>query len=126
MGENVPSIVNQKENAETTPRVEHIIFGSNDILIRTVFPRQNSIAICFILVSSPTSEKGTQNAEELIVSADEPSKPAMRDVLELLNKPLIFRGLDEAQEWFNQAKHIYSLSERKKIASFLGITDTDI
>ena len=124
MEKKLPNIINSKENVEATPKVEHLIFGgNNNILIRTVFPRENDWAVCYILVHSPTSEGGMENLNEAIASADESSGRIMRETSELLNKPFIFKGLDEAQEWFNQSKHVYSRSEREKIAAFLGVVD---
>ena len=126
MNEQIPSAPNKNEASEKVPKVEHLFFSNNkDVLIKTSFPREGAQAICYILIQEPTSEKGFKNFNEYLATADESSKPIMKEVFDVMNGPLVFKGFDEVQEWFDMDKHTREPLDRKRIADFLGVTDQD-
>lgn len=126
MSEQIPTIPNNKETVEKAPNVEHLFFSNNrDVLIKTSFPRGGAHAICYILIQEPISEKGVKNFNEGLAAASESSKPVMREVFDMMNGPLVFKGFNEVQKWFDMDKHTREPSDRKRIADFLGVTDQD-
>lgn len=123
-GKMIPSVAEKVVNLEKSPKVEHLFFSNNrSILIKTSFPTDDAVALCYILIDEPTSRARIKTVTSGIEKLDEKAKTAAMSTLELMNKPLIFKGIEEVQQWFDMAKYNFDQRERAKIADFLGIRD---
>ncbi len=114
------------ENLEKEPRVEHLFFsGNQSVLIKTSFPLDGATASVFILINEPISKNGTELVNEHLKTLDENSESfaTIKSVQDMLNKPLVFRGIEQAQEWFEAIKYNFSQNDRSTIARFLSVED---
>ncbi len=120
---------NKIESVEKEPKVEHLVFGQNYVLIKTSFPWRDSIAYSCILIFPP-SEK---TYEEVLKDSaayypegmSEAEEKALRRGWESGNKPHVFNSTEGAQAWFDYHS-FQNREERTRVANFLGIEDKGI
>ena len=119
---------NSIEKERREPKVEHLLFnGNKDVLIKTSFPWRDSTASTYILIQAPNSrtydEVHRDAVEYYPEGMSDEDERILKKVFDEGNSPWVFKGLEQAQKWFNESGYNYDKVERKRIADFLGIED---
>ncbi len=119
---------NNIEKEKREPKVEHLLFnGNKDVLIKTSFPWRDSTAYSYILIQAPNSRTYDEVFDDAVKyypeGMSEEDKRSLNKIFDAGNSPLVFKGLEQAQKWFNESGYNYDRGERKRIADFLGIED---
>ncbi len=128
MTEKLPQKANNLERrsfVEGPPTVESMQIRHAGVLVRVIFPRDESVAKVFMLVQEPTSEQGMKNIKKLSGEHPEYDKKTIDQMVAAMNSVLIFRNTAEAQKWFDGFSYTCTPAERKTIADFLEVENAD-
>lgn len=100
---------NKIEKVEREPKVEYLFFDNNkSVLIKTSFPWRDATACSYILIMEPTKKTFDEQQRDLAFRYDqngtmEKGEDVRSRAFEDMNQPVVFRGIEGAQRWFDMS-----------------------